>query len=115
MLQIAGEYTNAQRRTDYVKAVEKFRLPYWDYHQPRDYGAKFPGVIENDGTMTSYPYDFGVPQIFTLKTIKVRTSPNDKLEPIENPLYSFSFPKPRKDGTESMTADDWKASGLKVR
>lgn len=87
MLPIAGSYTNAARKDAYLKAVEKFRLPFWDYHRPRDYDAVFPGVTQEDDT-TKFPYDFSVPQILTLEEINVPLPPEDTSTPIKNPLYS---------------------------
>jgi tyrosinase len=112
MLQIAGKYSNEQRRSEYLKAVEKFRLPFWDYHRPRNYNADSTGITNKNQT-TSFPYDFSVPQIFTLTDINVRMYPDDKLVSKANPLHHFRFPD-RKGQTEAMTTADWSLSRIEV-
>lgn len=66
-----------------------------------------PGVRQ-DGTTTTYPYDFSVPQIFTVPTINVRTAPDDVLSPIENPFHTFHFP------SKAMKESDWRVSAINV-
>lgn len=76
-----------------LKAVQKFRLPYWDYFRPRDYQTTFPGVLTGDG-FTNFPYDFSVPQCLTVDRIIVSEPQNGKpvRKLIPNPLRSYTFP-----------------------
>jgi tyrosinase len=112
ILDIVEEYTkvSAERKSAYVDAAAKFRLPYWDYHRPRDYNAHFPGVFrKSTGEFrqgsTYFPYDFCVPQILTLDKVKVKMYPDDELKEIDNPLSRFSFPN------GSLSDNDWKIAG----
>jgi tyrosinase len=107
MLDIAGSYTDAKTKSKYLAAVEQFRLPYWDYHQPRNYNSVMPGVTVGDGT-TTYPYDFGVPQIFTLEEIYVRLAPDDRVNKIKNPFNRFGFQ------SGALSEPEWTASGINV-
>jgi tyrosinase len=116
VIDIVEKYTEVspERKKAYAEAALKFRLPYWDYHRARDYRAQFPGVVHEDvnrkGT-TFYPYDFCVPQILTLETLKVKMWPDDKLQTIDNPLSGFKFRKYAPDG---IPDSDWKIRGFDV-
>ena len=89
MYEIAKRFSTPQRHID---AVKEFRLPYWDYYRPRDYYTQFPGITgQFDGSQTSYPFDFGAPQIFTLEKVMLRL-PNGKMKLEYNPLRTFWFP-----------------------
>ncbi|KAF2731878.1 Di-copper centre-containing protein [Polyplosphaeria fusca] len=107
MLDIAELY-NEPRKSDYKKAVEKFRLPFWDYHRPRDYNARFPGVRLGDAT-TFYPYDFRAPQIFTVANVKVQMYPDDREVQIPNPLNRFTYPDAN---TGFFKSQDWDSTGF---
>lgn len=103
MLDIAKKFPDANKQ-HYVDAVQKFRLPYWDYYRPR---AKkkvwFRGVKPND--ITSFPFDFSIPQVFTVTKLMVRTPSKNELTPIDNPLTSFTFPE---DGSKwAIDTSDW--------
>ena len=99
-----------------LEAVQKFRLPYYDYFRPRDYETTFPGVTtkrtvdrqRNIPGFDSFPFDFAVPQIFTLERVIVQEPINGQLRKsyIQNPLRSFWFPL-----ENGMTAKDWEALG----
>lgn len=107
MDQIVSKY-KGDSQTKYRKALEQFRLPFWDYYRPR---AKrltpMPGVF--DGS-TSFPYDFSLPQIFCVPTVMVRYPDDDTmLKSLDNPLYNHKFSKlGAKDNAKGMTAKDWK-------
>ena len=89
MHDIAKTFTPSQKHID---AVKEFRLPYWDYYRPRDYYIEFPGITDEAGRVsTAYPFDFGVPQIFTLEKVIIRL-PSGKLKLESNPLCTFWFP-----------------------
>ena len=77
-------------KSQYRRAAERFRLPYWDYYRPRDYDADFSGVIK-DG-QTNFEVDFSVPQIFLLEKIMVHLPPHDSVKLENNPLRTFWFP-----------------------
>ncbi|KAI9692221.1 MAG: hypothetical protein M1822_006451 [Bathelium mastoideum] len=87
MVKIAGDFHDSK---DHLDAAQKFRLPYWDYYRPRDYGVTFPGVIR--GKQTSFPYEFNIPQIFNLEKVVVRAAPEGNKKTLSNPLCSFWFP-----------------------
>ena len=88
-VEIADSY-DEQYKGRYQKAALRFRLPFWDYYRPRGGEVKFPGIINNG--LTSYPYDYSCPKVFTTEFIMIKRAPDDKLVPIKNPLYDFSFP-----------------------
>lgn len=106
MQDIAASYTNPARKAIYQEAVKKFRLPYIDYHRPRNYDATFPGVVNPNRGSTSYPYDFSLPQVLTLANITVRDFPADNIRTISNPLASFRFPP------GSVSENEWAVSGI---
>ncbi|KAH6664723.1 hypothetical protein B0J14DRAFT_706472 [Halenospora varia] len=90
MTLIAEKFPNPQK---YRAAAQKFRLPYWDYYRARgDQGVTLPGVKFDNGT-TSFKYDFRIPNILTAEKVMVRTPAKDALEPFDNPLVFFNFPK----------------------
>jgi tyrosinase len=101
MVEVAQSYTKAEDKNTYLEAVQKFRLPYWDYYRPRDFDSTFPGVVEN-GEDTHFPYNFGIPQIFTVSDVMVRLAPSNEWKPMPNPLRSFTFPK-----TDGLTNKEW--------
>jgi tyrosinase len=101
MLKIAETFPDESKQR-YRDAVPKFRLPYWDYFRPRaKRETSFPGIKLPFGK-TSFPYDFSIPQIFTMPKIMIRTPKEDKLEPYDNPLFNFAFPK------GAIPDGDWK-------
>lgn len=93
MAEIVGKFP-AQFQRKYQAALKEFRLPYWDYYRPRNKGTvTMPGVGGPGGT-TTFEYDFALPQIFVMEQIMVRHyADNDELQPMPNPLRTFSFPK----------------------
>jgi tyrosinase len=91
MVTIAQSYTDKQHRDSYLQAVQKFRLPYWDYYRPRDYDVTFQGIVNPNGT-TKFSYKFDMPQIFTLVEIKVLKAPTNVATPVKNPFQSYKFP-----------------------
>lgn len=99
MADLAEQYPPANKQT-YRDAVKKFRLPYWDYYRPRGKAVTFPGVV-NNGTTTA-KYDFSVPQIFTVDKVMLKTPSKNQLEPKDNPLRLFTFPR-----TGSIPANQW--------
>ncbi|KAL9070477.1 MAG: hypothetical protein Q9157_005808 [Trypethelium eluteriae] len=81
---------NAKKK--YRDSLKDFRLPYWDYYKPRNQTkTKMPGITQPGGA-TSFEYDFGIPQVFTVESVMVRRTSDDQLEPLENPLNRFIFP-----------------------
>lgn len=92
MVEIANSYSPAHRDR-YVTACKEFRFPYMDYFRPRGGKVDFPGVGGNPNTpQTSFPYDFRLPDIFSVKKITIRTAPDDAPDPdFENPLYTYKF------------------------
>lgn len=105
MAEIAERYPE-NAKTKYRDGLKQFRLPYWDYYRPRGKNAKFNGITNLDGT-TNFPYDFSVPQIFTVASVKVRRTSDDQFDTIDNPLSRFMFPQ-----TGSLSADDWKTAAF---
>ena len=43
-----------------------------------------------------FRYDFTLPRIMSEPKVMVRTYPNDELEGIDNPLFSFKIPHPKE-------------------
>ncbi|KAF5591026.1 tyrosinase precursor (monophenol monooxygenase) [Fusarium subglutinans] len=81
-----------EQKKKYLAAAEQFRLPYWDYFRPRAYSkTTFPGVTNPRKGTTTAPYDWGAPQIFTLREVMVRRLPDNKLVPMKNPFFQFEF------------------------
>lgn len=88
MVEIANKFGDEKR---WLNAVSRFRLPFWDYFQPRGGRVKFSG--------TKFAYDFALPSIFTTPEVRV-LRPNKKdwernkedWEIVQNPLYTFLFP-----------------------
>ncbi|OCL09432.1 Di-copper centre-containing protein [Glonium stellatum] len=85
----------------YFDAVRRWRLPFWDYYRPRGGPVSFPGVKKNE--ITHYDYDGGIPDIFTIPSLKIRPTMKDDLSLFPNPFASFSFPK--QGG--GLTKSDW--------
>ena len=116
MYEIALKFSPAYK---YIKAVMDFRLPYWDYFRPRDFRIEFPGINgrrdkhgnldPKDPGFTSYPYDFGVPQILTLEKVIVQL-PGGRSKLEENPLRTYWFPL-----GEVIPEKQWAAMQLNVR
>jgi tyrosinase len=104
VVDIAGRY-DEPHKSKYLKAAQNFRLPFWDYFRPRAGEVTFPGIIKNG--MTSYPYDYSCPKVFTAPEIMIRQYPKNNLVKSPNPLSTFKFEK----GT--MT-EDWNKLKLSV-
>ena len=81
MVEIADKFADKKR---WLNAVSRFRLPFWDYFQPRGNGVVFSG--------TSFAYDFALPSIFTTPEVRVLRPKKDDWEKVQNPLYTFLFP-----------------------
>jgi tyrosinase len=80
-----------RKRTGTDKQQQKFRLPYFDYYRPRSHTTTtFPGITE--GQTTSFPYDFSLPQIFTLEKVMLMKPGATALSLEDNPLNYFNFP-----------------------
>ncbi|KAF5635886.1 tyrosinase precursor (monophenol monooxygenase) [Fusarium sp. NRRL 52700] len=81
-----------EQKKKYLAAAQQFRLPYWDYFRPRAYTkTTVPGVTNPKNGTTTTPYDWGAPQIFTLKKVMVRRLPDNELIPMKNPFFQFEF------------------------
>ncbi|MCJ1439065.1 hypothetical protein MMC27_008456 [Xylographa pallens] len=101
-----SEKLSATRKQDYVEAAKQFRLPYWDYYRPRDYQVTMPGVVKH-GTTTA-PYDYHMPQIFTLQEVMVKTLPDEQLVAMSNPFLQYKF------ASGDLTEEEWKASNIDI-
>jgi tyrosinase len=88
MLKIANSY-NEPFKADYLKEIESFRLPYWDYFRPRGAEVTFPGIA--NGGKTSFPYDYSAPRVLTDPELMVHKSPDNGLKQVPNPLCQFLF------------------------
>lgn len=97
---------SAAEKQKYADAAKQFRLPYWDYYRPRDYQTTFPGVF--DGQTTTAPFDYHLPQIFTLSEVMVKTLPDNELKALPNPFWQYKF------GAGDLKAHDWQISGIDV-
>lgn len=104
MREIALEFTDQEK---HLKAAEEFRLPYWDYYRPRGYEAVFPGVVD-ERKSTSYPFDFGAPQIFMLEKVLLRLPPHGDAKFEYNPLRTFWFPP------KALSEDEWDSMEMRV-
>ncbi|MCJ1400073.1 hypothetical protein MMC11_003276 [Xylographa trunciseda] len=101
-----SETLSPARKQDYVKAAKQFRLPYWDYYRPRDYQVTMPGVVNND--TTEAPYDYHMPQIFTLQDVMVKTLPDEQLVAMSNPFFQYRF------NADDLSPEEWVDSGIDV-
>lgn len=109
MVNIVERFAASKRLSDsekkaYSDAVNEFRLPYWDYYRPRNYEFDMSGP-QSDQTK---PYDYSMPQIFTLPEVMVKTLPDNEIKPMANPFYNYKF------HTDEFKPEQWKASGLDV-
>jgi hypothetical protein len=99
MKSIADKYTDDEGKREYVAALDRFRLPYWDPPMPRNLGT---------GRAV-----FGMPKILQAETVHVMLPGEGKTE-IANPLHSYEFPTPddyknanqRKTIWDDFTNDD---------
>ncbi|GJC86338.1 tyrosinase [Colletotrichum liriopes] len=80
-----------EQKKKYLAAAQHFRIPYWDYYRPRGYNSSFPGVSNSKEGTTTAPYDWGAPQIFTLRQVMVRRLPDNELVSMPNPFFQFQF------------------------
>lgn len=96
----------AAEKQGYADAARQFRLPFWDYYRPRGYQTTFPGVV--DGQKKTAPFDYGLPQIFTLPEVMVRTLPDNELKALANPFWQYKF------SAGDLKAHDWQISGIDV-
>lgn len=97
---------SAREKQDYIEAAKQFRLPYWDYYRPRNYEVTVPGVF--DGEITTAPFDYHMPQIFTLPKVMIKTLPDNELREMDNPLFKYDFAE------SDLLLAEWKASTLDV-
>jgi tyrosinase len=100
MVQIVNENFPDEK---YYEAVRQWRLPFWDYFRPRGGAVDYHGVIipparsqdplsiDWTGILKAFKYDCGVPDIFTIPALMVRTSAEGDLQPTENPFFRFSL------------------------
>lgn len=96
----------AAEKQAYANAAKQFRLPFWDYYRPRGYQTTFPGVA--DGQKKTAPFDYGLPQIFTLPEVMIRTLPDNDLKALPNPFWQYKF------SAGDLNARDWQLSGIDV-
>lgn len=110
MNHIVQEFTNPQLKAKYQKAIESFRLPYWDYYKPRySKETTFNGVAGVDRRTTSFPYDFGLPRILIESDVMVVRPTSNEPKPMRNPLNYFNFPTLKP----TIKPEDWKATTSK--
>jgi tyrosinase len=114
MVQIAQKYTDQATQKQYLEAVQKFRLPYWDYFWPRDYEATFTGVLIHE-TKTKFPYSFQLPQIFHLSSLKIRKAPDNSWDIVDNPFKEYNFPESTQDPHFDIRGVDFLANYNSVR
>ncbi|KAK7753914.1 hypothetical protein SLS62_004012 [Diatrype stigma] len=76
MLEIAKRFDEPYK-SEYQEAAQRFRLPFWDYYRPRGGEVAFPGIVKD--SLTSFPYDYSCPKVFTSASIMVRMHPDNKL------------------------------------
>lgn len=89
-----------------MDAAKQFRLPYWDYYRPRGYQTTFPGVSK--GKTTTAPFDYRLPQIFTLPEVMVKTLPDNELKAVANPFWQYKF------AAGDLKPNEWQLSGIDV-
>ena len=58
MLFIAKQFKKPE---EHVKAVNDFRLPFWDHFRPPGGNTRFPGVRDAKYGTTAYGWDFSIP------------------------------------------------------
>jgi tyrosinase len=115
MLEIARKFKDPLKQ-QYLGAVQRFRLPYWDYFRPRaKKDVSFRGIMWPKSHQslskdeTSFPYDFSIPQIFTVSKVMVRKPDQTELTEFDNPFASFDFSSGR------FKKEDWELiAGQKV-
>jgi len=111
MLKIAGLFPHSMK---HIEAAKSFRLPYWDYFQPRGGSARFPGVTNLNTGATSFGYDFSIPFVLEVEKVMVYVPKGlfqdtenvgeNVLQPIANPLFRYRFPE-----TDSIPKFEWDA------
>ena len=92
MVQQAELYTSNDDKVAYRAAAARFRMPYWDIVMPRN---------QQQGSATSTV--FGWPKIFRAQKVWVKqpkpsSSATNGFDFIDNPLYTFNFPKEAPTG-----------------
>lgn len=115
MLEIARTFKDPLKQK-YLDEVQRFRLPYWDYFRPRaKKDVSFRGIMWPKSRQrlskdeTSFPYDFSIPQIFTVSKVMVRLPDQTELTEFDNPFASFDF------SSGSFKKEDWELmTGQKV-
>lgn len=114
MVDLAEKWDSAADKKRYGEAAMRFRLPYWDYYRPRGGKVTFPGVVDGDTGLTTFPYDYKLPLVFTSDKINVRRYPNDDLVRLDseseyglNPFYDYKF-KPGQ-----IKDDEWQVMDMK--
>lgn len=66
----------------------------------------FPGV--SSGKTTTAPFDYRLPQIFTLPEIMVKTLPDNELKAMLNPFWQYKF------AAGDLSSNEWQLSGIDV-
>ena len=103
-------FVDEKVKANYRVAARSFRLPYWDYYRPRGDEVHFPGVTQRQKKQTSFPYDFSLPQIFTMEEVMIRLPPNNEIKLVKNPLYTYKFPL--GSGSDKET-NEWNGYSIK--
>ena len=102
------DFVDEKVKANYRAAAQLFRLPYWDYYRPRGDEVHFPGVTQRQKKQTSFPYDFSLPQIFTMEEVMIRVPPNNEIKLVKNPLYTYKIPpQDDKDDWHEYSIDSW--------
>lgn len=109
MIKKANEYDDDHKKT-YLDAAARFRLPYWDLAMPRnDDDSKATEKAKKLGV-----WRWGLPEILKRTEVYVRRPDKpDELHPMDNPLYSFNFPKEEEyAGVKNRPQIPWKQTGI---
>ncbi|KAL8787253.1 MAG: hypothetical protein Q9195_007863 [Heterodermia aff. obscurata] len=111
MIGLIESFVDEKVKANYRDAAQLFRLPYWDYYRPRGDEVHFAGVTQRQAKQTSFPFDFSLPQIFTMEEVMVRLPPSNEIKLVKNPLYTYKFPpeaKSKKADWKDISINDWR-------
>lgn len=62
----------------------------------------------SNGKTTTAPFDYHLPQIFTLPEIMVKTLPDNELKAVVNPFWQYKF------DAGDLSTSEWDISGIDV-
>jgi hypothetical protein len=107
MEEIAILYTDPTVKSDYLKELKHFRLPYFDYFRPRGPSFSTTALKDINAANLQFAYDFKLPEIFNRDKVFVWNHPDNARDYIDNPLYAYKFGE--KPGLSTFNAQDLKA------